>query len=149
MALLASETNLLGKPPQINSYGPVTSSPGEDHTSGDGGKSFLLHRSLIQDPLEVVTAKDSILTLASGKEIIDACGGAAVSCLGHGNKEVSTKTLYYFTHLSKFSLVLCPGFCFRGVLTSIESSSHAMLLTPPRSSKQPSTKCVPSHTSTR
>lgn len=48
----------------------------------------LLHRSLAYQPETVTHASGLILTLSSGRTIIDACGGAAVSCLGHGNQEV-------------------------------------------------------------
>ena len=48
----------------------------------------LLHRSLAYQPEKVVHAVGTTLTLSSGRTIIDACGGAAVSCLGHGNTEV-------------------------------------------------------------
>ncbi|KAI1622107.1 pyridoxal phosphate-dependent transferase [Exophiala viscosa] len=48
----------------------------------------MLHRSVHHRPHEVVTAKGIYLTLASGQVVIDACGGAAVCCIGHGNEEV-------------------------------------------------------------
>ena len=48
----------------------------------------LLHRSLTHKPETVVRASGLHLTLSSGRTIIDACGGAAVSCIGHGNTEV-------------------------------------------------------------
>ena len=49
-------------------------------------ESAVLHRSLHHEPLHVVGAKGSYLRLSNGQEIFDATGGAAVSCLGHGNK---------------------------------------------------------------
>jgi adenosylmethionine-8-amino-7-oxononanoate aminotransferase len=48
----------------------------------------LLHRSLHHQPYKVVSAKGINLTLSDGRIIMDACGGAAVACLGHGNEEV-------------------------------------------------------------
>ncbi len=48
----------------------------------------LLHRSLAHKPETVTHASGLTLTLSDGRTIIDACGGAAVSCLGHGNEEV-------------------------------------------------------------
>lgn len=48
----------------------------------------LLHRSLAHQPYTVSRALGIYLTLDNGRPIIDACGGAAVSCLGHGNEEV-------------------------------------------------------------
>ncbi|KAK5217916.1 hypothetical protein LTR99_003308 [Exophiala xenobiotica] len=48
----------------------------------------LLHRSLRQAPYLVTSARGIHLTLSSGRTVMDACGGAAVACLGHGNEEV-------------------------------------------------------------
>ena len=48
--------------------------------------STVLHRSLHQDPLQVVSAKGHLLHLSNGQEIFDATGGAAVACLGHGDE---------------------------------------------------------------
>lgn len=36
----------------------------------------------------VVRAKGHHIFLDNGKTVLDACGGAAVACLGHGNREV-------------------------------------------------------------
>ncbi|EEA24965.1 aminotransferase, putative [Talaromyces marneffei ATCC 18224] len=48
----------------------------------------LLHRSLAELPHTVTHAQGSYLFLANGQKIFDACGGAAVAILGHGNPEV-------------------------------------------------------------
>jgi adenosylmethionine-8-amino-7-oxononanoate aminotransferase len=48
----------------------------------------LFHRSLDYRPYKVVSAKGIYLTLPTGRVIIDACGGAAVASIGHGNQEV-------------------------------------------------------------
>ncbi|EXJ85906.1 hypothetical protein A1O1_06275 [Capronia coronata CBS 617.96] len=50
--------------------------------------SALFHRSLQQQPAKVISAKGIYLTLDTGRVVIDACGGAAVASLGHGNEEV-------------------------------------------------------------
>ncbi|KAL1650695.1 hypothetical protein SLS58_000813 [Diplodia intermedia] len=50
--------------------------------------SGILHRSLKHLPLKVVGASGNYLTLSNGQKILDATGGAAVSCLGHGDKRV-------------------------------------------------------------
>jgi adenosylmethionine-8-amino-7-oxononanoate aminotransferase len=58
---------------------------------GDGGAatgSSVLHRTLHELPKTVVNASGLALTLNDGQEIIDASGGAAVTCLGHGNEAV-------------------------------------------------------------
>lgn len=56
--------------------------------SSTPSKSAVLHRSLHHDPLRVVRAEGNYLTLSNGQRILDATGGAAVSCLGHGNARV-------------------------------------------------------------
>ncbi|KAI1329281.1 aminotransferase class-III [Xylariaceae sp. FL0255] len=49
----------------------------------------LVHRSFHERPLLVESASGHYITLDSGKRILDGCGGAAVSCLGHGHPEVA------------------------------------------------------------
>lgn len=51
--------------------------------------SKLLHRSVSARPEIAVSGDGLMLTLASGRKIIDASGGAAVACLGHGNRRVA------------------------------------------------------------
>ncbi|KAF3042072.1 hypothetical protein E8E11_007176 [Didymella keratinophila] len=53
----------------------------------------LLHRSLAHQPHEIVPASGSYLHLLDGRTILDACGGAAVSILGHANPEVIAATI--------------------------------------------------------
>lgn len=48
----------------------------------------LLHRSLFHKPDSVVHSSGIHLTLSTGRTIIDACGGAAVACIGHSNEQV-------------------------------------------------------------
>jgi adenosylmethionine-8-amino-7-oxononanoate aminotransferase len=48
----------------------------------------IIHRSLRATPPIAVSGKGVTLTDADGKVYIDASGGAAVSCLGHGHPEV-------------------------------------------------------------
>ncbi|KAL7943942.1 pyridoxal phosphate-dependent transferase [Trichoderma barbatum] len=48
----------------------------------------LLHRSLLERPQRVVSGSGIYLTLADGSRILDGCCGAAVSVIGHGNKQV-------------------------------------------------------------
>jgi adenosylmethionine-8-amino-7-oxononanoate aminotransferase len=50
--------------------------------------SRLLHRRLRDIPPQAVSAAGIVVRLADGREIIDASGGAAVSCLGHGHPRV-------------------------------------------------------------
>jgi adenosylmethionine-8-amino-7-oxononanoate aminotransferase len=48
----------------------------------------LLHRSSRSAPPIAVSAQGSWITEAGGRRVLDACGGAAVSCLGHGHPRV-------------------------------------------------------------
>ncbi|KAB8229536.1 pyridoxal phosphate-dependent transferase [Aspergillus alliaceus] len=48
----------------------------------------LLHRSLREKPLLARSASGHKIILEDGSEILDACGGAAVAIIGHGNQEV-------------------------------------------------------------
>ena len=48
----------------------------------------LLHRSLHDRPHVAVSASNHIITLQNRHQILDACGGAAVVNIGHGNQEV-------------------------------------------------------------
>lgn len=48
----------------------------------------LLHRSLFHKPDPVTHSSGIHLTLSTGRTIVDACGGAAVACIGHNNEEV-------------------------------------------------------------
>lgn len=50
--------------------------------------SRLLHRSARNTPPVAVAARGVTFTDAQGREYIDASGGAAVSCLGHGHPDV-------------------------------------------------------------
>ncbi|KAK2037563.1 aminotransferase class-III [Colletotrichum somersetense] len=67
--------------PATNSQTPVGVRPKD-------GEGRLMHRSLVQHPSMVESASGVYLYLANGQRIIDACGGAAVALLGHGNEEV-------------------------------------------------------------
>src|SRR5579871_2814675 len=51
--------------------------------------SHLLHRTITAQPDMVVRAEGLALVLADGREVLDASGGAAVACLGHGNRRVA------------------------------------------------------------
>ncbi|KAL9130689.1 MAG: hypothetical protein Q9175_006960, partial [Cornicularia normoerica] len=61
---------------------------------------FLLHRSLTHEPSTVTHTSGIHLTLSSGLTIIDACGGAAVSCIGHNNSEVLSAAMLQMQSVS-------------------------------------------------
>lgn len=53
--------------------------------------SKVLHRSLKKDPLLVSKGEGSYFYLPDSTKILDAAGGAAVTSVGHSNKEVTEK----------------------------------------------------------
>ena len=50
--------------------------------------SHIFHRSLRKEPSSIVSGQGITLTLSSGKTVIDASAGPAVSCLGHNQPSV-------------------------------------------------------------
>lgn len=74
--------------------GNVVESVDKKATNGNiakAPKSAVLHRSLHAEPLQVVSAQGNYLHLTNGQRIFDATGGAAVSCLGHGDVRSVTR----------------------------------------------------------
>ena len=51
--------------------------------------SRILHRSLHEAPHVAVGGEGMFIETADGRQILDGSGGAAVSCLGHGNARVA------------------------------------------------------------
>ncbi len=51
--------------------------------------SRMIHRSLREQPDAAVGGQGIRLRLADGREVIDGSGGAAVACIGHGNRRVA------------------------------------------------------------
>jgi adenosylmethionine-8-amino-7-oxononanoate aminotransferase len=54
----------------------------------DARVTHVWHRNLRRAPPVAVAGSGMYLTDASGKRYLDACGGAAVSCVGHGHPDV-------------------------------------------------------------
>lgn len=50
--------------------------------------SHVIHRSLRSTPMVASRAQGAYIFDAQGKPYLDACGGAAVSCLGHAHPDV-------------------------------------------------------------
>ena len=63
----------------------------------------LLHRSLKVPPHEVVSASGPYLKLASGRQVLDGCAGAAVSVIGHRSKEVEAAVMDQMAKVSYVS----------------------------------------------
>ncbi|KAL4940323.1 pyridoxal phosphate-dependent transferase [Aspergillus oleicola] len=50
--------------------------------------THLFHRSFEHPLKPVASSEGHILTMGDGQKVLDACGGAAVACIGQGNEEV-------------------------------------------------------------
>jgi adenosylmethionine-8-amino-7-oxononanoate aminotransferase len=102
--------------------------------------SRLIHRTLREQPATAISGTGIRLHLADGRDIIDGSGGAAVACLGHGNRRVAAaiaaqaaRMAYahtgFFTSepaeaLAEFLLADTPGGLTHGFFVS--SGSEAM-----------------------
>src|SRR5579871_3260577 len=103
-------------------------------------QSHFLHRNLHNLPHRVVGGQGLYLNLSNGQRILDATGGAAVTCLGHGNTRVkaaiaSQMDVVSYCHSLFFSTAcaeelateLCRG--TGGIMTKafiVNSGSEAM-----------------------
>jgi hypothetical protein len=63
------------------------------------GPSHVLHRSTSATPPVAVSGEGIYLIDADGRRYVDACGGAAVSCLGHGDRRVAAAIAEQATRL--------------------------------------------------
>ena len=57
-------------------------------SSAPNAKTHVLHRSSVATPPRAVRGEGIYIFDESGKSYLDACGGAAVSCLGHSDADV-------------------------------------------------------------
>lgn len=64
------------------------------------GQSSIFHRDLESDLPMVVAGDGSYLVDADGKRYLDACGGAAVSCLGHNHPKVRAAIKAQVDHIA-------------------------------------------------
>ncbi|EED22339.1 aminotransferase, class III [Talaromyces stipitatus ATCC 10500] len=62
--------------------------------------SAVLHRHLHQAPTLALSGEGSYISLEDGRRILDATGGAAVSCLGHNNEHVKQAMIDQINQLS-------------------------------------------------
>lgn len=74
--------------------------------------SHVIHRNLHQTPPTAMLANGLYITDSEGRRFIDACGGAAVSCLGHSHPEVLAAMRHQldriqYTHTSFFTTEVC------------------------------------------
>ncbi len=92
--------------------------------------THVFHRHLRRAPPVAVAGRGMFITDAAGKEYLDACGGAAVSCLGHAHPDVlaamhaQTDKLAY-AHTSFFTTEVAEALADRLVRTAPAGTSHA------------------------
>lgn len=70
--------------------------------------SHVLHNSLVSIPLTVASASGSYVTFSNGHRVLDACTGAAVAIIGHGDPDVQAAiqeqmTKVCYTHTVAFT----------------------------------------------
>jgi adenosylmethionine-8-amino-7-oxononanoate aminotransferase len=92
--------------------------------------SRVFHRHLRHTPPVAVGGRGMFITDASGKEYLDACGGAAVSCLGHGHPDVLAAMhaqidRLAYAHTSFFTTEVAEELAERLVRTAPAGTSHA------------------------
>ncbi len=92
-------------------------------------QTHVFHRQLQSTPPVAVSGQGVYITDASGKQYIDASGGAAVSCLGHGHPDVlaamhrQTDQLAY-AHTSFFTTAVAEELADRLIDTAPQGMSH-------------------------
>lgn len=95
--------------------------------------SAVLHRSLQHQFLRLTGGKKSRLNFENGRSVIDASGGAAVACIGHGDDRVKNaiaaqlnqvaycSTLFYTTNV-------CEELCQELVNSSNGHMARALIV---------------------
>ncbi|OAA72441.1 Aminotransferase class-III [Cordyceps fumosorosea ARSEF 2679] len=86
---------------------------GNDMTNGTQinaahDESHVLHNSLVSKPPTVASASGSYITMSTGQRVLDACGGAAVTIIGHNDPDVNAAvaeqmTKVCYTHTVAFT----------------------------------------------
>lgn len=92
--------------------------------------THVLHRSLRRAPPVAVGGQGLVLRDAQGHEFLDASGGAAVSCLGHGHPDVQAAMheqidRLAYAHTSFFTTEVAEALANRLIATAPTGMSHA------------------------
>lgn len=92
--------------------------------------THVFHRQLHSTPPVAVSGSGVWLTDASGKRYLDACGGAAVSCLGHGHPDVRAAMhaqidQLAYAHTSFFTTAVAEELADQLIRTAPAGMSHA------------------------
>src|SRR5512137_879747 len=91
--------------------------------------THVFHRHLKVTPPVAVSGRGAWLRDASGNEYLDACGGAAVSCLGHSHPDVQAAMhaqidKLAYAHTSFFTTEVAEELADRLIRTAPAGLSH-------------------------
>jgi adenosylmethionine-8-amino-7-oxononanoate aminotransferase len=91
--------------------------------------THVFHRSLRATPPVAVAGRGVYLVDAGGRQYLDASGGAAVSCLGHGHPEVLAAMhaqidRIAYAHTSFFTTEVAERLADRLIRTALPGTSH-------------------------
>jgi adenosylmethionine-8-amino-7-oxononanoate aminotransferase len=92
--------------------------------------TYVFHRSLRATPPVVVAGRGVYLVDADGRQYLDASGGAAVSCLGHGHPDVLAAMhaqidRIAYAHTSFFTTEVAEQLADQLIRTAPSGTSHA------------------------
>ncbi|MFM7570727.1 MAG: aminotransferase class III-fold pyridoxal phosphate-dependent enzyme, partial [Betaproteobacteria bacterium] len=92
--------------------------------------THVFHRHLLNTPPVAVSGRGVWLTDAQGRQYLDASGGAAVSCLGHGHPDVLAAMhaqidRLAFAHTSFFTTEVAEELAAKLVARAPAGISHA------------------------
>jgi adenosylmethionine-8-amino-7-oxononanoate aminotransferase len=95
-----------------------------------GHATNVLHRTFAHTPPVAVSGQGAWLTDQSGKRYLDASGGAAVSCLGHGHHDVLAAMhaqidRLAYAHTSFFTTDVAEALAHKLISTAPRGMSHA------------------------
>jgi adenosylmethionine-8-amino-7-oxononanoate aminotransferase len=95
--------------------------------------THVFHRHLRQTPPVAVSGRGMFLRDANGIEYLDACGGAAVSCLGHGHPDVlaaihAQVDKLAYAHTSFFTSEPAEALADQLIRTAPAGMSHAYIV---------------------
>lgn len=99
----------------------------------DASKSAVLHRNLKGQFPRVVGGEGHYYVVDGGRKVLDASGGAAVACLGHGNKRVAEAVIRQLNSIAYspstfFTTAVCEQLCKFLVSTTQGHMSRAYLV---------------------
>lgn len=104
-------------------------------------ESAVLHRSLQHRFLRLTGGKGSRLIFENGQSVIDASGGAAVACIGHGDPRVKRAIEAQLDKISYCSTVFYTTDVYENLCQELVKSTHGHMT---RALIVSSGECLPS-----